>query len=87
MLQIVILGNYNTHSINIFKNLIILPLDKFVVDRIVVMMYKYANDLLPPALNYLYTSNSDVHNYTTRQRHLLHANKSNITTYITTTTC
>ena len=46
-------------------------MDKLVVDRIGVMMYKYANDLLPPALNYLYTSNSDVHNYTTRQRHLL----------------
>ena len=39
------------------------------------------NDLLPPALNYLYTSNSDVHNYTTRQRNLLHVKKSNINTY------
>ena len=45
------------------------------------MIYKYANDLLPPALNYLYTSTSDVHNYTTRQGHLLHVNKSNINTY------
>ena len=39
------------------------------------------NDLLPPALNYLYTSNSNVHYYTTRQRHLLHVNKSTIKTY------
>ena len=67
-------ANYNTHSIDIFKNLNILPLDKLVVDRISVIMYKYANGLLPPTLNYLYTSNSDVHNYTTRQRHLLHVN-------------
>ena len=74
-------ANYNTLSIDIFKNLNILPLDKLVVDRIGVMMYKCANDLLPPALNYWYTSNSDVHNYTTRQRHLLHVNKSNIKTY------
>ena len=74
-------ANYNTHSIDIFKNLNILPLDKLVVDRIYVMMYKYANDSFPPALNYVYTSNSDVHNYTTRQRHLLHVNKSNINTY------
>ena len=44
-------------------------------------MYKYANDLLPPALHYLYTSNRGLHNYTTRQRHLLHVNKSNINTY------
>ena len=74
-------ANYNTPSIDIFKNLNILPLYKLVVDRIGIMMYKYANDLLPPALHYLYTSNSDVHNYTTRQRHLLHVNKSNINTY------
>ena len=57
-------ANYNTPSIDIFQNLNILPLDKLVVDRIGVMMYKYANDLLPPALNYLYTSNINAHNYT-----------------------
>ena len=73
-------ANYNTPSI--YKNLNISPLDKLVVDRIGVMMYKYANDLLPPALNYLYTSNSNAHNYTTRPRHLLHVNKSNINTYL-----
>ena len=48
-------ANYNTPSIDIFKNLNRLPLDKLVVDRISVMMYKYDNDLLPLALNYLYT--------------------------------
>ena len=75
-------ANYNTPSIDILKNLNILPLHKLVVDRIGIMMYKYANDLLPPALNCLYTSNSDIHNiYITRQRHLLHVNKSNINTY------
>ena len=48
-------ANYNTPSIDIFKNLnILLHLDKLVVDRIGIMMYKYANDLLPPALIYVY---------------------------------
>ena len=74
-------ANYNTPGIDIFENLNILPLVKLVVDRIGIMMYRYANDLLPPALNYLYTSNNHVHKYTTRQRHLLHVNKSNINTY------
>ena len=74
-------ANYNTPSIDILKNLNIFHLEKLVVDRIGVMMYTYNNDLLPPALNYLYSSNSNVHNYTTRQRHLLHVNKSNINTY------
>ena len=81
VIRMITFANYNTPSIDIFKNLNILPLEKLVVHRIGVMMYKYANDLLPPALNYLYTSNSNVHNYTTRQRHLLHVNKSNINTY------
>ena len=81
VIRMIAFANYNTPSIDIFKNLIILPLYKLVVDRIGIMMLKYANNLLPPALHYLYTSNSDVHNYTTRQRHLLHVNKSNINTY------
>ena len=61
-------ANYNTPSMDILKNLNILPFDKLVVDRIDIMMYKYANDLLPQALNCLYTSNSNIHNYITRQR-------------------
>ena len=30
-------------------------------------MYKYFNNLLPPAINDLYVSNNDVHTYSTRQ--------------------
>ena len=40
-------ANYNTPSIDIIKNLNILPLDKFVVDKIGIMVCKYDNDLLP----------------------------------------
>ena len=80
-MRVMTFANDNTPCIDIFNNLNILPLDKLVVDRIGVMMYTYANDLIPPALNYLYTPNSNVRNYTTRQRHLLHVNKSNINTY------
>ena len=53
VIRMIAFANYNTPSIDIFKNLIILPLDKLVVDRIGIMMYKYANDLLHPALHYL----------------------------------
>ena len=74
-------SNYNTHSIYIFKQLNILPLNKLVINRIGIMMYKYANNLLPPVINDMYTTNSDVHNYTTRQKHHLHVNKSNINIY------
>ena len=64
VIRMIAFANYNTPSIDILKNLNILPLYKLVVDRIGIMMYKYANDLLPPALHYLYTSNNDVHNCT-----------------------
>ena len=45
-------ANYNNSRIDIFKNLSILPLNKLVVDIIGIMMYKYANDLLPPSYVY-----------------------------------
>ena len=73
--------DYNTHSIDIFKQLNILPLNKLYINRIGIMMYKYANNLLPPVINDRYTTNSDVHNYTTRQKHFLQVNKSNINIY------
>ena len=44
-------------------------------------MYKYFNNLLPPAINDLYVSNNDVHKYSTRQKHLLYINRSNINVY------
>ena len=45
------------------------------------MVYKYANNILPYYLLDLFTTNRDVHNYTKRQKHLLHFNKSNINIY------
>ena len=41
-------------------------------------MYKYSNNLLPPAINNLYVSNNDVHKYFTIPKHLLYINKSNM---------
>ena len=46
MIRMSSFANYNTPSIDIFKNRNILPLDRLVVDRIGVMMYKYANDFI-----------------------------------------
>ena len=71
-------SHYNVHSIYTFKQLNTLPLNKLVIKRLGIMIYKYANNLLPPVINDMYTTNSDIHNYTTREKHLLHVNKSNI---------
>ena len=43
VIRMIAFANYNTPSIDIFTNLNILPLYKLVVDRIGIMMYKYAN--------------------------------------------
>ena len=66
-------SNYNVHSIDIFKQLNILPLNRLVINIIGIMIiYKYANNLLPPVINDIYTIN------TTRQKHFLYVNKSNM---------
>ena len=38
-------------------------------------MYKYANDMLPPAMNELFIVNSTIHDHNTRQRNLIHTNR------------
>ena len=43
--------NCDISSAATFKNLEILPLNKLVYNRIGIVMYKYSNNLLPPAIN------------------------------------
>ena len=41
-------------------------------------MCKYVNNILPPVIMYMNTTNSDIHKYKDNIIMLLHANKSNI---------
>ena len=75
ILRILTFSNYDVPSELLFRYTNILPLCKLVHYRIGIMMYKYANYLLPPVINSLYTANSDIHEHNTRQKHLLHTNK------------
>ena len=81
VIRLISFNNYDISSAVTLKNLEILPLNKLVYNRIRSMMYKYYNNLLPPAINDLYASYNDVHKYSTRQKHLLRVNKSNINVY------
>ena len=81
VIRLISFTNYDISSATTFKKLEILPLNKLVYNRIGIMMYKYFNNLLPPAINDLYVSNNDVHKYSTRQKHLLYINRSNINVY------
>ena len=81
IIRIITFSNYDVSSTLIFRDLNVLPLRKLVQNRIGMIMYKYANGLLPSAMNELYISNSEIHNHNTRQKHLLHTNKGNIEVY------
>ena len=67
ILRILTFSSYDVPSESLFKHTNILPLYKLVHYRIGIMMYKYANYLLPPVMNDLYTVNSDIHEHNTRQ--------------------
>ena len=79
--RLIYFTNYDISSAITFKNLEILRLNKLVYNRIGIMMYKYSNNLLPPAINDLNVSNNNVHKYSTRQNHVLYINKSNNNVY------
>ena len=81
IVRLITYSDYYAPTTVLFKNLCILPLDRIVFDRIGIMMYKYANHLLPPVMNDLYTINNEIHSYGTRQQHLLHINKGTINVY------
>ena len=67
ILRILTFSSYDVPSDLLLKHTNILPLYKLVHYRIGIMMYKYANYLLPPVMNDLYTVNSDIHEHNTRQ--------------------
>ena len=75
ILRILTFSSYDVPSESLFKHTNILPLYKLVHYRIGIMLYKYANYLLPPVMNDLYTVNSDIHEHNTGQKHILHTNK------------
>ena len=75
ILRILTFSNYDVPSELLFRYTNILPLCKLVHYRIGIVMYKYANGLLPSVINIIYTVNSDIHEHNTRQKFLLHTNK------------
>ena len=82
VIRLIYFTNYDISSATTVKKLEILPLNKLVYNRIGITMYKYFNNLLPPAIIDLYVSNNDVHKYSTRQKHLLYILRIHVTSPI-----
>ena len=58
-------STYCAHTGAIFKDLNVLTIDKLVIHRLGIMMYKFNNGLLPTVLNFLYKINNEIHQYDT----------------------
>ena len=54
IVRIMTFSSYYAHTAPIFKDLTILTIDKLIVHRIGITMYKYSNGLLPDVFNTLY---------------------------------
>ena len=72
IVRIMTFSTYCAHTAPIFKDLNILTIDKLVIHRIGIMMYKFSNGLLPTVLNSLYQKNNEVHTHNTRATNLFH---------------
>ena len=61
-------STYCAHTEPIFKDLNVLTINKLVIHRIGIVIYKFNNGLLPTALNSLYKKNNEIHQYDTRTK-------------------
>ena len=71
IIRIISFSPYNSPTKSIFEDLEILPFKKLVFHRIGLQMYKYEYSIIPVALQYLFSKNSSVHEYNTRNRNKL----------------
>ena len=72
IIRIMTFSQYDAHSKPLFMKLHILDLQKLIVHRIALMMYKHSVQLLPVPVSNLFTKNSSIHRYNTRSCKMLH---------------
>ena len=70
ILRIITFSHYVSHAQPLFQDLSILPLEKLVLYRIALIMYKMSNCLIPKTMSDLNITNKDIHSYDTRYKNL-----------------
>ena len=65
---------YNAHTSVLYKKLNIPKVDDLFKIQICKFMYLFINCMLPESLMNIFTPNSGVHNYNTRQKYFPHVN-------------
>ena len=63
IVRIMTFSTYYAHTDPLFKDLNILTIDKLVVHRIGIAIYKINNGLFPSVLNELYKKNNVIHDH------------------------
>ena len=71
-LRIITFSSYLEHTERLFQNLEILNLQKLVIHRIAMLMFKNSKQMVPIAVRILFARNDQYHNYNTRQSRSLH---------------
>ena len=66
IIRIMTFSQYDAHSKPLFMKLHILDLQKLIIHRIALMMYKHSVQLLPVPVSNLFIKNSSIHVYNTR---------------------
>ena len=78
IIRIITFSHYISHTQPLFQDLSILPLEKLVLYRIALIMYKISNCLIPKTMSDLYITNKDIHSYDTRYKNLFRIPKGTI---------
>ena len=71
-IRIMTFSQYDAHSNPLFMKLHILDLQKLIIHRIALMMYKHSVQLLLVPVSNLFIKNSSIHGYNTRSCNMLH---------------
>ena len=68
IIRVITFSQYLAHTNDLFVQLQILPFKKLVIHRIGLQMFKNHLGYIPKAVKSLFTTNSDIHKYNTRNR-------------------
>ena len=71
-LRIITFSSYLEHTEPLFQNLEILNVQKLVIHRIAMLMFKNSKQMVPIAVRMLFARNDQYHNYNTRQSRSIH---------------
>lgn len=84
-LRVINHSNSRAHARPLFHKFNTLPIHELYKYHLGVIMFKYDRNLLPTSLSSLFTRNTDIHQYNTRNSRNLHFYRARTSKYLSTT--